>query len=320
MIVAVTGGRGFIGSHLVDRLRARGDEVRVISRQPAQQSSKLQHYCLDYSDVESLSRVFEGCDVVFHLASALRTVDPRSIVDENVALAGYVSAALLRTSNQPKLIVCSSQAAVGTSGKLGLRTDREMPSPVSWYGRSKLAADNLFLSQYPTNIVIVRPPAVFGPRERDIFVFLRTLVKRKTAVKIGSVKRTFSWIYIDDLIEALLVASRDKSLAGKGWLVKSGDTDWDEFRVECAGILSIKPLVIPVPTFVFGLLAYFADRKAKRTGKPQLLNPDKVSELQHTDWRCDDTSFRIMTGFKPQYTLHDALQKTLDWYRQEGWF
>ncbi len=318
MIVAVTGGTGFIGSHLVAALTSRGDEVRLLSRSVGNSGNNIAHFPVDYRNRDSLLPALKNCDLVIHLAAALRAPKQSDLIEINRSTTASLLSATREAAPNARFILCSSQAAAGPAIDHRPRTELDPSEPISWYGRSKRAAEEVLLTEEKLSWTILRPPAVFGPRERDIFVFFKALA-RGWSTQIGTVRRQFSWIYAKDFVAAILIASMNDALNHKVNFVTSGATDWDEFRAAAAAALNRKYRLATLPRWSAQLLAESGELWSKISGKAVLLNRDKIAELTYDDWRCDDSNFRRLTGYVPQYSLSAAVAETIAWYRSEGW-
>ncbi|MDK9698687.1 MAG: NAD(P)-dependent oxidoreductase [bacterium] len=330
MKIAVTGGTGFIGSHFVEALLARGDSVRILTRdkvasssgvatQTTSQSPQKVYISCNYDRIDSISSAIDGCDWVIHLAAALRATNQSQLPAINRKSTENLLTAIQTRSVPPKLLLCSSQAAAGPARRSVPLTDDDPAQPISWYGKSKRAQEEVVLAAGNSLWwTVLRPPAVFGPREKDIFVFFRVL-SRGWSTRIGNVKRQFSWIYVTDFIEAILSVMDSDACRNQINFVKSGDTDWEEFRAAAAEALQVKYRVVTMPETFAKLVANFSEFATNFTGKPALLNRDKILELSYSDWRCDDTAFRHLTGLTNRTSLKIALQETIDWYRMEKW-
>ncbi len=319
MIVAVTGGTGFIGSHLVEALSARGDIIRLLSRGVTKSSvPKVTNFSVDYNQPETFQAALTGCNTIFHLAAALRAPRQSDIIEQNRNSAKTLISATRQFAPSAKIIVCSSQAAAGPSLSGNVLSDSDTAQPISIYGKSKRAAEEEFEKCGDLNWTILRPPAVFGPRERDIFMFFKALAKGWSS-QIGTIQRQFSWIYVKDFVEALLIAGSSENLTRQIHLVKSGDTNWNEFRSTSSLVLGTKFHLLTLPRWLLNMVATSGEAWSRVSGKPVLLNRDKISELSYPDWRCDDSIFRKLFGYQPRYDLTKAVTETIEWYRAEKW-
>ena len=176
--VAVTGGSGFIGAHLVAALAARGDQVRCLLR-PSSDGSLLPAevepvVTADLGAASGLERLVRGCDAVVHLAGLTRSWTPRELYRVNRDGTAALCAAVAGVHPAVRqLILVSSQAAVGPSNRGRPRREEDPPAPVTAYGRSKLAAERVRQRHPELPITVIRPPAVYGPGDRDIFAYFR---------------------------------------------------------------------------------------------------------------------------------------------------
>ncbi len=208
-MILVTGGTGFIGSHLVERLAAQRRAVRCLVRP----SSNLRDFPagieLAQGDLESgagLADALHAVDTVIHLAGVTKARSPADYDRGNAAATAQLVGAAA-SSGIHRFVHVSSLAAAGPSSSNGPLSEEDAPRPVSHYGRSKLAGEQ-FVRQSPLadRAVIVRPPVVYGPRDRDVYQMIRT-VAGGWMLQIGSVRRYFSLVYVGDLVDGLIAAA-----------------------------------------------------------------------------------------------------------------
>ena len=216
--VAVTGGSGFIGAHLVAALAARGERVRCLLR-PASDRSLLPAQvepvvAADLSDGAALERLVRDCDAVVHLAGLTRSWTPRELYRVNRGGTAALCAALARVHPEVgQLILVSSQAAAGPSRPGRPRREEDPPAPVTAYGGSKLAAERIRHRHPELPITVIRPPAVYGPGDRDIFAYFR-LVRAGVRPELVPSGR-LSMVYVGNLVDALLLALERPQRAGQ---------------------------------------------------------------------------------------------------------
>jgi nucleoside-diphosphate-sugar epimerase len=190
MRALVTGGQGFVGSHLCERLVAQGHCVRVLARP----SSDLRHLSgievevvrADVTEPAGLPSAVAGCDVVFHVAGALKGLRERDFFRVNAdGTRNLVGAAVVAEPRLARFVYVSSLAAAGPSpGGSTPRTEEMPPEPLTWYGRSKLAGERAVRAVAGLNWTIVRPAIVFGPREHDLLRYFR-LARRGCLPVVG---------------------------------------------------------------------------------------------------------------------------------------
>ncbi|HKH83604.1 MAG TPA: NAD(P)-dependent oxidoreductase, partial [Gemmatimonadales bacterium] len=175
MKALVTGATGFVGSHLAEVLRQRGDDVTALARSPtkakALESAGIMVIPGDLHDQAALERAAEQQDVVFHVAGLVAAREEGEFLRANLGGTQNVLSAAA-SSGRPRFVFVSSLAAAGPSQRGSPLTGEEPGRPVTAYGRSKLAAEQS-LKESSLPWTIVRPPIVYGPRDREILKVFR---------------------------------------------------------------------------------------------------------------------------------------------------
>ena len=324
MRVAVTGGSGFIGPHVVAALAARGARVRCLLR-PASDRSRLPPeaepvVAADLDDGPALERLVRGCDAVVHLAGLTRSWTPRELHrvnrDGTVALCAAVAGAHPAVQ---QLILVSSQAAVGPSNWGRPRREEDRPAPVTAYGRSKLAAERIRHRHPELPITVIRPPAVYGPGDRDIFAYFR-LVRARVRPELVPAGR-LSMVYVGNLVDALLLAldrpqhtgQRVYHVADRGVVTMSEVARW------IAAAYGRPTWRVPVPQAaltVAGLPLAAAGRLLRRD---LLLSRDKLREIAQRAWTLTTGRIEAELGFQPRISTRNGVQRTAQWYLDHGW-
>jgi nucleoside-diphosphate-sugar epimerase len=321
-MILVTGGTGFIGSHLVDRLVAEGRPVRCLVRRP-HAASLPRAVELAQGDLENgsgLAEALRGVDTVIHLAGVTKA---RTVADYDRGNA-IATANLLRAAGHVdsvgRFVHVSSLAAAGPSPADRPLTEADAPRPVSHYGRSKLAGEQAVRqSPLAEKIVIVRPPVVYGPRDRDVLQMLRT-VARGWMAQIGAAPRRFSHIYVGDLVDGLIAAADRASAGGQiFYLANATPVSWDEFGNAAARLMGRELRTVAIPESAAYVLGMCAEWWTRLSGKPGILSRDKVREACCAGWVCDPGRARREFGFCASTGLEEGLRRTLDWYKEAGW-
>jgi len=320
-MILVTGATGFIGSHLVERLVAQGRPLRGLVRRSSTAGKLPPQIELAHGDLESgvgLAEALRGVDMVIHLAGVTKARTAAEYDRGNaVATANLMRAA----GDVNRLVHVSSLAAAGPSTAGRPLTESDEPHPVSHYGRSKLAGEQaVHKSPLAERTVIVRPPVVYGPRDRDVLQMLRT-VARGWMARIGTAPRRFSHIYVGDLVDGL-VAAADAPGAGVGgqvfYLADATPVSWDEFGSVAARLMGRKLRTLPIPETAAYVLGLCADWWTRLSGTPGILSRDKVREACCAGWVCDPGRARRELGFCASTGLEEGLRRTLDWYKEAG--
>jgi nucleoside-diphosphate-sugar epimerase len=329
--VLVTGAAGFVGSHLVDTLLARDAPVRVLVRSstdrryldPARVTFAEGDVCdASPEGLEAIGRAAAGCAVVYHAAGITQAPDPSQFERVNAEGAARVARAVARSS-VPRLVLVSSQAAGGATRGGRPRTEEDPDAPAGAYGRSKLegelrAAAALTEAGGATSLVIVRPPAVYGPRDRA-FALLFKLARRGIVPLPGGSRQLLSLVHARDLAEGIVLAA-ERGQGGRRYYVAGGPPVTSGQLVETVGqALGKKPLRLDVPSVMLVAAVAVAEVISGITGRPARITRDRLSDLVERDWTLDDTRARTELGYAPRIPLEAGIEETALWYRNAGW-
>jgi nucleoside-diphosphate-sugar epimerase len=319
-MILVTGGTGFIGSHLVERLVAQGRAVRCLVRRSSTAGNLPSAVEQAPGDLESgagLDAAVHGVDTVIHLAGVTKA---RSLADYHRGNATATANLLRAAANVERFVHVSSLAAAGPSTADRAVAESDEPRPISHYGRSKLAGEQAVLqSPLAPRTAIVRPPVVYGPRDRDVLQMLRTVAQGWMA-QIGRAPRRFSHIYVGDLVDGLIAAADRAGAGGKIYYVADATpVSWDEFGNVAARLMGRKLRTIAIPEKAAYALGLCAESWARLSGRPGILSRDKVREACCAGWVCDPGRACRELGFRASTGLEQGLSRTLDWYKEAGW-
>lgn len=323
MIAVVTGASGFIGSHLVESLRADGIEVRVLRRPGSAASvwpAGVTAHTLDLAAPDAAAAdVWRDVTHVFHLAARTRAVAPEDFVHANVTGTARLTALLSQRGTPPRLVFVSSQAAAGPAATADAPlTDADAARPVDAYGRSKHEAESVVrASGLP--FVIVRPSAVYGPRDRDFLQVFHQL-RRPVALQASPAWHGLSLIHVHDLVAALrMVAARDEAL-GRTYFVEDGSpTTWGRVYDDIGAVLHRAPPRLTVPAAMLRLAAVGSEFVAGLRGADPLLTRAKLDLARHPYWICAASALRAELGWQPRITQAQGWASTGEWYREARW-
>ena len=206
-MILVTGGTGFIGTHLLERLVANGEAVRALVRRtrlPRVLPAGVETVYGDLASGAGIADALRGADAVIHLAGVTKALRTRGLLHRQCTCHRTIGARHGRA--RIRLVHVSSLAAIGPSTSGALLGEDAAPHPLTHYGKSKLEAERVVRDLAP-DAVIVRPPVVYGPRDTDVFQLLKSISKG-LVLEIAGGERWFSAIYVKDLVEGLLAAVR----------------------------------------------------------------------------------------------------------------
>jgi len=318
-MILVTGGTGFIGSHLVDKLVADGERVRVLVRRTGLfDGAPVEVAHGDLITGEGIERALSGVDTVLHLAGVTKALSAADYYTGNVTATENLARAISKETRPIRMVHVSSLAAVGPAPDTTPLTEDTEPHPVAHYGKSKLAGERSVRSILP-DAVIVRPPAVYGPRDTDVFEVLKS-INQGVVLQIAGGERYFSAIYVTDLVDGILAAARVPGASGRSYfLAQSTVVSWSELIGIAAGIMGGKVRVVKVPASAAYAVGFCAELWSRVTRKPGIVSRDKVSEMECRYWICDTRRAGEELGFVATTNIREGLANALAWYREAGW-
>jgi dihydroflavonol-4-reductase len=319
-VALVTGATGFVGSHLVEALLARKWRVRCLVRR----SSVLKWLPVDdvsliNADVavpgEDLNRAVRNVSVVFHLAAVTSAPTEAVYNAANVEGTRNIVSAMQKEAPDALLVFCSSLAAAGPARSRPLNETDEA-NPVSAYGRSKLTAERI-VEESGLQHLIVRPPAVYGPRDKDILAAFK-LVARGIALRIAPEGQRLSMVHVDDLARGLACAAETEG-RGLYYMTDGMIHTWESIIEYISRALGKTPRVIAVPARVADAISRADILRSSLIGSKPLLTPDRIVELTQANWTCDDTRARLDIDYESSISLPDGIKSTAEWYRVRKW-
>jgi nucleoside-diphosphate-sugar epimerase len=265
---------------------------------------------------EDLERAVRNVSVVFHLAGLTSATNDSSYITVNVEGTRNVVQAMQKVAPDALLVFCSSLAAAGPSSSKRPLNETDQPSPVSAYGRSKLTAERI-VEESGLQHLIVRPPAVYGPRDVDILAAFR-LAARGLALRVAPAGQTLSLVHVDDLTRGLARAAETEG-RGLYYMTDGMVHTWESVADNISKAVEKKARVFSVPPLVADGLSRLEVLRASIFGAKPLLTPDRIIELSQSSWTCDDTRARLDIDYESLISLPDGLRMTADWYRAQGW-
>ena len=305
MQIAITGATGFIGQRLVNTLLEAGHDLRALTRSPsAALPPSIEQIPGDLADTDALGQLVRGVDAVMHLAGAVRGAKAADFDRPNVQGTRNLLLQMQREAPGSPLLFVSSLAA------------RE--PALSHYAASKRQAEQL-LGELANDRpwLILRPPAVYGPGDREMLPVFRFMARTGIAPCAGKRSDRLSLIFVDDLIAATMAwLQRATNLRGGCVSLHDGQAggyDWNDLTrltgVACGR--TVRPWEVPRP--LLDTAASLNPLLCTLLGSAPMLSPAKLRELRHPDWVCDNREITQLLGWKPRISLLEGLAATSGW-------
>jgi nucleoside-diphosphate-sugar epimerase len=327
MTTLVTGGSGFLGSHVVERLARAGRPVRALVRKSSDTSFlrtlpnvELADGAVD--DPASVKRAFEGVTGVIHVAGLVKAkgLDDFMRVNhggtENLVQTAHEQRATVR-----RFVLVSSLAALRPSDASGTPVPEDAePRPVTNYGKSKLAAERAVRArQGELSVVILRPPAIYGPRDREILAFFKS-IKLGFLPLLGSTQNKLSMIYGADCAAACVAALDRDVPSGSAYHVDDGSVHTLEELIMLAerAVGKKARFRFHLPRRLVETAALGSELYGRATNQAVMLTRDKLNEL-FEQWVCDSSRARRELGFTPEVSFEVGVERTMAFYREAGW-
>lgn len=340
MRVLVTGASGFVGSTLCDELCRAGHEVTVLVRKTSSRgnlfnSGQVIRYVEgDLREAKSLGPAVVDAEVIFHVAGVVSAVWESEFFDANAKGTENLAQAVRgHAKNLKRFVYVSSLAAGGPSepGKERLETDD--PQPTSAYGLSKLAGE-IALRKYAKEIpsVIVRPPVVYGPRDKGVLAFFQAIASG-VRPELGWREETrrgrrYSFVHVEDLVQGIMAAGlRDFDFAptevfyvcGDGAYTWSETMDMVEAAWAQASGKKKKLWTVPVPIPLVNALGVVGSGVSRVTGKVLPICIDKAKEITASGWVCSNAKAKRVLGLQPKWDVPSGFKHAAEWYKARGW-
>lgn len=327
MKVLVTGATGFIGSHVADKLLAKGYYVRCIARKTSNlrwldgKNFEIVEASLD--NPESLIKAVEGVDYVYHVAGLTFARNYEEFLKGNRdATANLISVVEKHAPNIKRFLFVSSQTVAGPAKSLYEPVDETTPrNPITSYGRSKKEAEDVVLS-YKDKIpfTIVRAPAVYGPRDTAIYDIFRT-VKMGLGTMVGFRDKYISLIHSEDLSRGIIEAAESEKTKDEIYFVSSEEFyTWKQLINIIAEKMNKKfVLKIRLPHFIVLTVAAISEFLGKFSDKPPVFNYEKGIDFIQDYWICSTEKAKRDFGYRQMMSIEDGMQNTIEWYKQNKW-
>ncbi|MCB4792448.1 MAG: NAD-dependent epimerase/dehydratase family protein [Elusimicrobia bacterium] len=323
MKILLTGANGFVGSNIAEELIENGHEVLALVRRTSflgfLKNLPIKYYYGDMCTLQSLVEPVKHADVIIHNAGVVRAFSKDAYFQANqTGTRNLVETILQYNPKIKKLIYISSQAAMGPSTSALPKTLTEQETPVSDYGTSKLAGEKeVEILKNKVPYTILRPSSVYGPRDKDIFIFFKLINYHLRPYPIK--KSYFQLVFVKDLAKFAVDSILNKKAINKTYFI-SDEKPYALFDVGkvIAGSIGKFTFPVPVPSIVFHLTAFFCETASKITGRPAVLNKQKIREMERSFWLADNSQTKkdFSIGFT---NLEIGAKITYTWYKDNNW-
>jgi nucleoside-diphosphate-sugar epimerase len=331
MRILITGATGFVGCHLVEALAGPGSpreaggsdgDIRALVR-PTSDLRYLRDLPIeriegDLTDQTVLGNAAAGVDVVLHLAALTRAPGEAAFLNANAEGTRLLLEAAVAGGCE-RFVYVSSLAAAGPAieGRPVEVTDDARP--ITAYGRSKLAGEVACRAfERDLEIVVLRPPAVYGPRDTDLFTFFKLANWGVLPVPTGPT-RPLQMVHVADLVRAIHLAGGPEGKPGLFHIAEAESYAWGEVLTLMARAVGRTGRQVPVPQSLLKFAGTLNGAVGRMVGRPQIFDRDKVRELLAPGWLCETAAASRRLGFSAEIPLSEGLRHTAAWYQKEGW-
>lgn len=318
----ITGATGFIGSHLADTLlNDDNNEIRCLVRSGHKWLTGKPVNIIkgDLHSLDALKEGMQGVDVVFHLAAIVKAPSKNIFTRNNVDATENV----IRTAQRlgvKKIVILSSLAATGPSFSRPV-TETDPLMPVSMYGESKKEMEEMLkrVVRDEDSVTVLRPPAVYGPREDQIFsVFKAASNGIFPIIGDGDLTR-LSLVHVQDVVQGLLLAAKNNQPHINTYFISSEKTyTWNEIKAATAHALGKRIYSIPINPGLVKKISGIIEDIASVIGKYPVINREKAAELV-LEWTCSVDKAKNELGYSQKVSLEDGINQTIDWYKVHNW-
>lgn len=327
MKVLVTGGSGFLGSHIVEKLLADGHDVACLVRKTSNTKHleslgvELREGAVDAA--ETLPRAVEGVEAIVHCAGLVkaRTYDDFERVHSGGTLA-LADAALKHAKGLKRFVHVSTAGVMGAGKKGEKHVESGEPSPATPYSRSKLAGERALLERKgELPITVIRPPAIYGPRDNEILAFFQMVRRTRMAFRMGGSMKSMSLVYGPDCADACVRAMTRDLPSGSTYFVDDGYTyTYEDMAHAIASAYGIGLWAAPsLPVPIVTAAAFGSEMFGKLTGRAVIFKRDKLPELLMEHFTVDNTAARRDLGWSPTVAFAEGAKLTAAWYRENRW-
>ena len=320
MVILVTGGTGFIGSHLVDTLVSKGEDIRVLVRETSK-VEKLKNLGVDFvygdvTDKNTLKGIARDVDVVYHLAGKVGEwgVPDSEFIKINIkGTENILNASLEAEINH--FIFCSTPGVLGLTGYPEAKEDLPY-NPHGIYEKTKCEAEKLAIRFYEEKglpMTIIRPDFVYGPGDLRRLKLYKA-IKNKSFLMIGNGRSFLHPTYIDDVICGFeLVMNNSKAIGEVYNIAGPRPITVREYLETIAQALNVTISKFKVPKVFARGAAFVLENISKVSKKEPFVSQSKINFLTISHG-SDISKIKTQLGYLPKVEFKDGIKRTMDWY------
>ncbi len=322
----ITGANGFVGSWMVEEAIAQGylvyAGVRKTSNTKYLSDPRINFFYYSFEEEDKLREqlVANQFDYIILNAGVTMAANKETYFKINAGYTRKFCKILIEEKLLPnKLVYISSLASHGPAEyQIKQILDSEStPHPVTWYGESKLQAEQFVQNSRPIRYLIFRPTAVFGPRDTEMVSVYKS-VQKGLAAKIGFGNMDATFIYVKDLAK-LVIDALGAQVANKSYFVGDGNIyPIEELNQHIAEILDKKTFKLTIPFSIMKVVASMSELSGKIQGKTPMLNRNKVKEYFARSFAIDTSDLEKDFNFAPLYNLRSGLEETIAWCKSNN--
>ncbi len=321
----VTGGTGFIGSHLVEMLLSKGYRVKCLIRKTSSlewlKNLPVEYFYGDLFTADALQTAVGDVEYVYHLAGVVAAKNRDGYFRGNQGgTRNILEAVLTANPGLKKFIFVSSLTAVGPALGDNPVTEETVPHPITAYGESKLAAEREVMDRWSTiPAVIIRAPAVYGPRDVGILTFFQTINKGLEPL-IGFHEKKASLVHSTDLVNGIILAGENEKAVRTSYFIGSerGYT-WSELGALTSRLLNKKTIKIKIPHWIVFAIAGISGVVGNLGKKPPIFNFEKGKDITRPNWTCSIEKAKRELEYRQTIAVEQGFWETIKWYKQQGW-
>ena len=308
--ILITGASGFIGSFIVEEALKRNMEVWAAVRRSSSrewlQDERIHFIELNLSSEDELKKQLQDhvFDYVVHAAGVTKCLRKEQFYAVNTEGTKHLVNVLLALQMPLKQFI----------------RETDTPQPNTEYGKSKLEAET-FLKEVADRLpyVILRPTGVYGPREKDYFLMVKS-IQSHSDFSVGFKRQDITFVYVKDVVQAIFLAM-ERGKSGRCYFLSDGQV----YQSATFSDLLIRELGNPwclrikAPIWLLRIVTFFGEQVGRITGKISALNNDKYHILKQRNWRCDIQPAIDELGYQPEYQLERGVKETVAWYKEHHW-